>query len=109
MILEVIGRTFNVVLATFLIKQQTELESSFCLCLAIEGAVRNVKHFTKVLNRHACVPVFAFALCQAFVGLSELVLIFALNAYFQETIQILDCTSHFILSLVDECNLLVAF
>ena len=108
MILKIVGCSLNIVFATFLVKQQTQFQCCICLSLPIERTIRNVKYFAQVLDGHACVSIFAFTFSQSFVGLSQLFTIFTLDANFQESIQILNCTVHLVLSFVDQCDLLVA-
>jgi hypothetical protein len=107
-VLKVVGGALDVVLATLLVKKQAQLECRLGLWLPVERAVCDVEHFAKILNCHPWVPIFALALSKTFVGLAELLLVFVLNTDLQETVQILNRTWHFVLSLVNKSNLLIA-
>lgn len=109
MILKVVGRSLDVVFAALLIKKQSQLECCLSLSLPIKGTVCDVKHLSKIFNRHACVTIFAFTLGQSFVSLAKLILVLVFDANFEEPIQVFNRTLHLILSFVDQSNLFVAF
>lgn len=108
MILKVVGCSFDIVLAPFLIEEESQLKSRLCLRLSIEWTVGDVEHFAQILDRHACISIFAFTLSQTLVSLPELVLVFIFDADLEKTIQIFDGTLHLVLSLVNQGDLLVA-
>lgn len=120
MVLQVVSRTLDVVLLALLVEQQTQTQGSFRLRRPSGVLVGNREHFAEVLDSLGRVAVLALDLGQTLVSKAQLLsanggrlvilvggLLLALDADFEEPVQVVNSVFHLALGLVNVSDLLV--